>query len=188
MNSSKSRSGRRRWTSKQRQRLLARFHQSQLTQRDFATRHGVGLSTLSKWLRVESEAASPPSEVPGSDAAQHAAALAGGSRQPARLDCAAAKRFEMCRRCPNCCRRCHAERVTSATRVLVATTPVDLRGSFNRLYSLVVEQLKGDPLSGHLFVFTNRPAQSDQGSLLGRRWFMGLCQTIGERPVHLAGE
>ena len=45
--------------------------------------------------------------------------------------------------------------VTSAMRVLVATTPVDLRGSFNRLYSLVVEQLKGDPLSGHLFVFTN---------------------------------
>ena len=45
--------------------------------------------------------------------------------------------------------------LSSATRVLVATTPVDLRGSFNRLYSLVVEQLKGDPLSGHLFVFTN---------------------------------
>jgi transposase len=46
---------------------------------------------------------------------------------------------------------------TSATRVLVATTPVDLRGSFNRLYSLVVEQLKADPLSGRLFVFTNVP-------------------------------
>jgi len=45
--------------------------------------------------------------------------------------------------------------VSGATRVLVATTPVDLRGSFNRLYSLVVEQLKGDPLPGHLFVFTN---------------------------------
>ncbi len=45
--------------------------------------------------------------------------------------------------------------VTSATRVLVATTPVDLRGGFNRLYGLVVEQLKADPLSGHLFVFTN---------------------------------
>lgn len=39
--------------------------------------------------------------------------------------------------------------------VLVATTPVDLRSSFNRLYSVVVERLKGDPLSGHLFVFTN---------------------------------
>ena len=60
MNSSKSRSGRRRWTSKQRQRFLARFHQSQLTQRDFANRHGIGLSTLSKWLRVESETPSPP--------------------------------------------------------------------------------------------------------------------------------
>lgn len=44
----------------------------------------------------------------------------------------------------------------AATRVLVAITPVDLRGSFNRLYGLVSEQLKGDPLSGHLFVFTNR--------------------------------
>jgi transposase-like protein len=60
MYSSKSRSGRRRWTSKQRQRLLARFHKSQLTQRDFANRQGVGLSTLSKWLRVESETPPPP--------------------------------------------------------------------------------------------------------------------------------
>jgi transposase len=33
---------------------------------------------------------------------------------------------------------------------------VDLRGSFNRLYSLVVEQLKENPPSGHLFVFTPR--------------------------------
>ena len=60
MYSSKTGPGRRRWTARQRQRFLARFHQSQLTQRDFATRHGVGLSTLSKWLRVESEASSPP--------------------------------------------------------------------------------------------------------------------------------
>jgi transposase-like protein len=60
MYSSKSASGRRRWTGKQRQRLLARFHESQLTQRDFASRHGVGLSTLSKWLRDESETTSPP--------------------------------------------------------------------------------------------------------------------------------
>jgi transposase len=46
--------------------------------------------------------------------------------------------------------------VSGTTRVLVATVPVDLRGSFNRLYSVVVEQLKDDPLSGRLFVFTNR--------------------------------
>jgi len=60
MNYSKSGPGRRRWTDKQRQRLLARFHESQLTQRDVAGRHGVGFSTLSKWLRVESETPSPP--------------------------------------------------------------------------------------------------------------------------------
>jgi len=46
--------------------------------------------------------------------------------------------------------------VSGATRVLVATSPVDLRGSFNRLYGLVVEHLRGDPLSGNLFLFTNR--------------------------------
>jgi hypothetical protein len=42
--------------------------------------------------------------------------------------------------------------VSGATRVLVATTPVDLRGSFNRLYGLVVDHLKSDPLSGSGFV------------------------------------
>jgi transposase-like protein len=47
---------RRRWTSAQRQRLLARYHRSQLTLKQFAARHGVGLSTLSKWLRLERDA------------------------------------------------------------------------------------------------------------------------------------
>jgi hypothetical protein len=46
--------------------------------------------------------------------------------------------------------------ISGTTRVLVATASVDLRGSFNRRHGLVVEQLKEDPLSGHLFVFTNR--------------------------------
>jgi len=56
METSKSGSGRRRWTSKQRQKWLARFHESKLTQRDFANRHGLGLSTLVKWLRLERDA------------------------------------------------------------------------------------------------------------------------------------
>ena len=50
----------RRRTPKQRQQLLARYHQSQLTQRDFAAHHGIGLSTLGKWLRVEGQATLPP--------------------------------------------------------------------------------------------------------------------------------
>ena len=35
---------------------MARYHQRHLTLRDFATRHSVGLSTLSKWLRLERDA------------------------------------------------------------------------------------------------------------------------------------
>ncbi len=45
---------------------------------------------------------------------------------------------------------------SSATRVFVATAPVDMRGSFNRLYALAQTVLQQDPLSGHWFVFTNR--------------------------------
>jgi transposase-like protein len=60
MISSNSSSVRRRLTPQQRQRLLARFHKGHLTQRDFASRHGVGLSTLSKWLRGEDKRAMPP--------------------------------------------------------------------------------------------------------------------------------
>ena len=56
MDSSNTGSVRRRRTSEQRQRLVTRFHRSQLTQRDFAARHGIGLSTLSKWVRLERDA------------------------------------------------------------------------------------------------------------------------------------
>lgn len=46
--------------------------------------------------------------------------------------------------------------LSPATRIFVASAPVDLRASFNRLAALVQSTLASDPLSGHLFVFTNR--------------------------------
>jgi transposase len=46
--------------------------------------------------------------------------------------------------------------VTPATRVFLALAPVDMRKSFNGLYTLAKEQLAQEPTSGHLFVFTNR--------------------------------
>ena len=46
--------------------------------------------------------------------------------------------------------------ISPATRVFVALNPVDMRRSFNGLYAQVQSVLKEDPLSGHLFVFTNR--------------------------------
>lgn len=45
---------------------------------------------------------------------------------------------------------------SAATRVFVATAPVDLRASFNRLFALTQSVLAQEPLSGHWFVFTNR--------------------------------
>jgi transposase len=46
--------------------------------------------------------------------------------------------------------------ILPATRIFVALQPVDMRGGFNRFYSYVQAVLAQDPLSGHLFCFTNR--------------------------------
>lgn len=46
--------------------------------------------------------------------------------------------------------------LSPATRVFVALDPVDLRKSFSGLQGCVQDQLHQDPLSGHLFMFTNR--------------------------------
>jgi transposase len=46
---------------------------------------------------------------------------------------------------------------SSGTRVFVATAPVDLRAGFNALFALTQTVLQQDPLSGHWFVFTNKP-------------------------------
>jgi transposase len=43
-----------------------------------------------------------------------------------------------------------------ATKVYVAVEAVDMRKGFDGLYGLVRDQLEQDPLSGHLFLFTNR--------------------------------
>lgn len=50
---------RRRLTPQQRQRLLARYHQGRFSQREFAVRHGLGLSTLFKWLQQERKQGQP---------------------------------------------------------------------------------------------------------------------------------
>lgn len=46
--------------------------------------------------------------------------------------------------------------IGGTTRVFLAIQPVDLRGSFNRLFGLVAEVLHENPRSGHWFVFTNK--------------------------------
>ena len=46
--------------------------------------------------------------------------------------------------------------LSPATRVFVALAPVDMRKSFNGLYTYAQEVLQQSPTSGHLFVFTNK--------------------------------
>ena len=43
-----------------------------------------------------------------------------------------------------------------ATKVYIAVEGVDMRKGFEGLYGLVRDHLGEDPLSGHLFLFTNR--------------------------------
>lgn len=46
--------------------------------------------------------------------------------------------------------------IPRAVRVYVATSPVNLRQSFEGLSNAVRRVLSADPMSGHLFVFLNR--------------------------------
>jgi transposase len=46
--------------------------------------------------------------------------------------------------------------LSPATRIYLALGATDLRKSFEGLSDLVAHQFQEDPLSGHLYVFTNR--------------------------------
>lgn len=43
-----------------------------------------------------------------------------------------------------------------ATKIYIAVEAIDMRKGFEGLHGLVRDHLKQDPLSGHLFLFTNR--------------------------------
>ncbi len=45
----------------------------------------------------------------------------------------------------------------AATRVYLAVGATDMRKGFDGLHGLVRHRLEADPLSGHLFLFCNRP-------------------------------
>lgn len=47
--------------------------------------------------------------------------------------------------------------VGAATRVYLAVGATDMRKGFDGLFALVRQRLEADPLSGHLFLFCNRP-------------------------------
>jgi transposase len=46
--------------------------------------------------------------------------------------------------------------LTTATRIYIAVGAIDMRKGFEGLHGLVRDHLGQDPLSGHLFLFTNK--------------------------------
>jgi transposase len=88
-----------------------------------------------------------------------------------------------------------------ATKIYLAVEPVDMRKGFEGLFGLVRDQFGQDPLSGHLFLFTNRTrtrvkALVWDGTGLwvcakrlerGRfRWPEAHTQSVSMRPEELA--
>ena len=74
-----------------------------------------------------------------------------------------------------------------ATKIYIAVEGVDMRKGFDGLFGLVRDRLGQDPLSGHLFLFSNRAQKPAEGSGMGRQRTMGLRETVGEGPFPLAG-
>ena len=48
--------------------------------------------------------------------------------------------------------------ISAAVKLWYCPDAVDMRLGFDGLFALVQNRLKGDPLSGHLFIFRNRTA------------------------------
>jgi transposase len=47
--------------------------------------------------------------------------------------------------------------IGTSTKIYLAVGATDMRKGFDGLYGLVSQRLEADPLSGHLFLFCNRP-------------------------------
>ena len=73
----------------------------------------------------------------------------------------------------------------SSTRVFLAAGATDLRKSFDTLGGVVREVLAQDPLSGHLFAFTNRRRNGSK-SCSGTRRAGGSARS-DSRLEHLPG-
>jgi transposase len=160
MTQAESKSDRPSFTPEERAEWVSRYRSSGQTQAHFAQQHGLKLTTLQWWIygpqRKQQHSTAAFREIavsPPWSGGVWAAEVTWPSGMTVRLGASSRGLLD----------RSFVEggapRMLSfspATRIFVALEPVDLRQSFNGLSARVRSVLAQDPLSGHLFLFTNR--------------------------------
>ena len=74
--------------------------------------------------------------------------------------------------------------LSPAVKLCYGTQPVDMRLGFDGLYQLVVNRLKADPLSGHLFIFRNRIGDRLKVLYWGGHGLCLWCQRLERGRYH----
>ena len=69
------------------------------------------------------------------------------------------------------------------TRIYIAVEAIDMRKGFEGLHGLVRDHLGQDPLSGHLFLFTNKTKTSAEGVGMGRQADCGCVRSVWRRAA-----
>lgn len=72
-----------------------------------------------------------------------------------------------------------------ALRIYVATTPADLRKSFDGLSAAVAQIIGQDPTSGHLFVFRNRRGDQIRVLFWDRTGYCIIAKRLARGRFHL---
>jgi len=70
-------------------------------------------------------------------------------------------------------------------RVFIYGRPVDMRKSFDGLFTLVSSKLEEDPMSGDLFLFLNRRRNCIKGLLWDRTGFLIIAKRLERGQFHL---
>jgi transposase len=74
--------------------------------------------------------------------------------------------------------------LSPAVKLWYCPDPVDMRLGFDGLYALVVNRLKADPLSGHLFLFRNKNADRLKVLYWSGHGLCLFCQRLEQGRYH----
>lgn len=70
-------------------------------------------------------------------------------------------------------------------RIFIYGRPIDMRKSFDGLFTVVTETMKEDPMSGDLFLFLNSRRNYIKGLLWDRTGFLIIAKRLEHGQFHL---